>query len=134
MWMSPISRTQFVSRTFRMTDEEATGKWLVPAELGDPDEVWERICVAAACGQLPGVKISSPRLDEILGHHLICVYCERSDKETASSVLKTIRGLGVEGHLRYKSCKATVDGRDEYLWSSEELEAVNSAGMAASPA
>jgi hypothetical protein len=122
MWKPVISATRFVSRTFRVTEEEATGKWLVPADLGDPDGVWERIAGAAARGDIAGAKISSAHLDGILGHHLICVYAERSDRETVETLLKVIRRLGVRGDLRYKTCKATVERREEFLWASDILE------------
>jgi hypothetical protein len=122
MWKPVVSATRFGSRTFRVTDEEATGKWLVPATLGDPDGIWERISAAAASGVIVGAKISSQHLDRILGHHLICAYCERSDRHTVEATLGIMRGLGVEGHLRYKTCLATVEGREEFLWNSDVIE------------
>jgi hypothetical protein len=122
MWKPTISATRFGSRTFRLTDKEATGKWLVSAALGDPDGIWERIAAAAASGSIPGAKISSQHLDGILGHHLICVYCERSDRSTVEAMLKVLRSLGVEGHLRYKTCLATVERREEFLWTSDAIE------------
>lgn len=122
MWNPTISTRRFGSRTFRLTDEEATGKWLVPAALGDPEGIWERIATAAARGSIPGAKISSRHLDRILGHHLICVYCERSDRNTVDAMLGTLRQMGVEGHLRYKTCLATVERREEFFWTSDDLE------------
>lgn len=122
MWQPVVSQSRFISRTFRVTDEEATGKWLVPADLGDPDLVWESIAVAAASGRIPGAKISSSHLDRILGHHLICVYCERSDRESVSDLLGLLRDMGISGPLRYKTCKATVERREEFLWMSSDFE------------
>lgn len=128
MWKPVVSASRFASRTFRVTDDEATGKWLVPSELGDPDGVWERIAEAAARGEVAGAKISSAHLDKILGHHLICVYCERSDRDSVAALLKVIRDLGVKGDLRYKTCKATVERREEFLWMSDMLEHVAEPG------
>ncbi|NTF17922.1 DUF1917 domain-containing protein [Agrobacterium rubi] len=122
MWNPLVSQSRFASRSRQVTDEESTGKWLVPADLGDPDLVWERIVMAAASGKLPGAKISSVHLDRILGHHLICVYCERSDTDSVEKLLTALRAMGIEGHLRYKTCKATAEGREEFLWVSADFE------------
>jgi hypothetical protein len=77
MWEPEIRSGFFYSRYDVDDERNSTGKWLVPVEFGDPDEIRERIQVATASRKFIAVKISSWRLDEILGHHLVCVYSER---------------------------------------------------------
>lgn len=99
-----------------------TGKWLVEIPLGDPDEIWERIVMAACDGRVAATKISSEKLDEILGHHMVCVYCRLSDKESVGETLRVLRELGVQGSLFYKSDRATHAGVDDHLWHSDGIE------------
>lgn len=123
MWNYVISQSQFASSRNVAEEEMSTGKWLVPVPLGDPDDIWETICVAAASGVLVGAKISSGRLDRILGHHLVCVYCPESSEATVRATLEQLRTMGVTGPLEYKTDKATYERREDRLWSSGSLEA-----------
>ena len=77
MWEPEIRSGFFYSRYDVDDERNSMGKWLVPVEFGDPDKIWELIQVATASRKFIPVKISSWRLDEILGHHLVCVYSER---------------------------------------------------------
>lgn len=122
MWHHVISKGRFTSRISPNGDEMGTGKWIVPFPLGDPDELWERLVKAACGGDIAATKMSAPRLDAILGHHLACVYCRMSDEASVGETLAVLRDLGVEGPLRYKADKATVEGREEYLWTSDQFE------------
>jgi hypothetical protein len=119
MWNPLVGR--FVS-VVGPNDETGSGKWLVPVPFGDPDGLWVRISAAASEGVLPGAKLSSLRLDGILGHHLVCAYCPLSNREAVAVVLATLRGLGATGDLEYKSDRATLLGRDEKLWHSADIE------------
>ncbi|KQT04078.1 putative phosphothreonine lyase domain-containg protein [Rhizobium sp. Leaf386] len=122
MWHAAISKSGFTSHAFCDDDKSASGKWLVPVALGDPEGIWRILADAAAQGELAAVKISSARLDVKLGHHLVCAYCETSQENDVRDALTKLRNLGVSGELRYKSDRATLQGRDEYLWHSTELE------------
>jgi hypothetical protein len=81
MWQ-PVIPHRFTSRIVRGDDEAGTGKWLVPVGIGDPQGLWTGIREAAADGRLTAAKLSSPRLDDKLGHHLACVYCADSRLDT----------------------------------------------------
>jgi len=126
MWEPTIRSGYFHSRVKVADERDATGKWLVPVEFGDPDGVWERIQIATASRRFVAVKRSAPRLDDILGHHLVCVYSESSREEDVRSVLGRLREIGVKGSLTYKTDLATVEGRDDKLWTSEQIEAPRS--------
>lgn len=77
----------------------------------------------AACGgDIAATKMSGPRLDSIVGHHLACVYCRMSDEASVGEALAVLRDLGVEGPLCYKADKATAEGREEHLWTSDQFE------------
>lgn len=123
MWHYLISKDLFLSRFTPEDETLGTGKWVVTFPLGDPDDLWERLVKAACAGDLDATKRSSARLDEIAGHHIACVYCRTSDAAYVGRTLEALRGLGVSGPLRYKSDQATRDGRDAYLWESEQIEA-----------
>ena len=123
MWQPVYRQSGFASRSEVTEETESTGKWLVPIALDDLDGLWERIVVAAASGELPAAKLSSPLLDAILGHHLACVYSPDSSREEAASVLGKLRSLGVTGPLSYKTDLATTQGRDDKLWVSIDVEA-----------
>jgi hypothetical protein len=122
MWYPIVSASPFLSRVNTQNDETATGKWLVPVPLRDPDETWDDIQDASAGGIFVAAKISGPKLDAILGHKLVCVYSRTSDENAVAEVLRHLREIGVKGDLRYKSDKATAEGRDEYLWTSRQFE------------
>ncbi|MCS4088840.1 DUF1917 domain-containing protein [Rhizobium sp. BK176] len=122
MWYPIIAKERFVS-IFQGDDTHSSGKWLIPIPFGDPDGTWERLADAARDGRLLAVKISAPPLDEKLGHHLVCAYSKISTRIAVNEALSKLRMLGVSGDLRYKSDKATLDGRDDYLWDSVDLEA-----------
>lgn len=99
MWQHVISKGNFYSR-YRDADETlCTGKWLVTIPLGDPTDLWERLVKAAVHGDIDATKRSSTRLDEIAGHHIVCVYCRCSNAETVGRTLTVLRELGVEGPL-----------------------------------
>lgn len=123
MWRPAISVFGFSSTPFCSDDLAASGKWLVPVSLGDTDGAWQKLADAAANGDLLAVKISSDRLDLILGHHLVCVYCQTSQSANVIATLGKLRTLGISGVLRYKSDRATLQRRDEYLWTSADFEA-----------
>ncbi|WP_455273411.1 putative phosphothreonine lyase domain-containing protein [Rhizobium herbae] len=110
--------SKFTSKPFCDDDTSASGKWLVPITLGDPEGIWRKLLDAAVNGELAAVKISSARLDAKLGHHLVCAYCETSQEKEVGETLAQLRKLGIRGDLRYKSDRATLHGRDEYLWHS----------------
>jgi len=57
-----------------------------------------------------------------MGHDLVCVYCGASDAETVTGTLRHLRAIGVDGELSYKSDRATVEWRDEYLYNSNDFE------------
>ena len=122
MWKNGISKSGFSSRTWVDDEVKCTGKWLVTFPLGDPDGLWDRLAEAAKRGDLTATKMSGPRLDAIVGHHIACVYCVSSQRDVVEQTLRTLRELGVEGPLHYKSDKATVEGREEYLWTAEQIE------------
>lgn len=122
MWHHVISKEQFLSRFSPKGETLGTGKWVVNFPLGDPDDLWDRLVTAASFGRIAAVKRSSERLDKIAGHHIACVYCCSADEETVKRTLALLRDIGVSGPLRYKSDKATVEGRDEYLYESGLLE------------
>ena len=121
LWHPTLNLTGFKSRILN-TDEASTGKWLVPIPIPDTGLLWEEIEDAACEGTLLAVKKSTDILGRKLGHHLACVYCSASDADTVREVLTVLRELGVEGELRYKSDRATFEFRDDYLWSSAEIE------------
>lgn len=121
MWYPIVAKERFVS-IFQLDDTQSSGKWLIPIPFGDPDGIWKRLANAARDGRLRAVKISAPPLDEKLGHHLVCAYSKISTQIAVGEALAKLRMLGVSGDLRYKSDKATLEGRDEYLWSSVDLE------------
>ena len=121
LWHPTLSFTGFRSRILD-TDEASTGKWLVPIPIPDIGLIWEEIEDAACEGRLLAVKKSTDVLGKKLGHNLACVYCTSSDGDTVREVLALLRELGVDGELRYKSDKATLEFRDQYLWSSDEIE------------
>lgn len=122
MWQHVISYKPFVSRYAGREEAACTGKWLVTFPLRDPDDLWEHIVKAATHGDIIATKCSGPRLDAILGHHLACVYCPASDEATVAQTLAVLRDLGVSGPLNYKTDLATVEGREDYLWTSEQIE------------
>ncbi|KQT95437.1 MULTISPECIES: putative phosphothreonine lyase domain-containg protein [Rhizobium] len=124
MWHAAISKSGFTSQIGGDDDILASGKWLVPIALGDPEGIWRKLAEAAAHGDLAAVKISSARLDVKLGHHLVCAYCKTSQENDVNETLTKLRNLGATGDLRYKSDRATLQGRDEYLWHSTELESI----------
>lgn len=123
MWRPAISAFGFNSTPYCRKDLTASGKWLVPVALGDKDGIWQKLADAATNGDLPAVKISSDRLDRILGHHLVCVYCQTSQRPDVIATLVKLRILGINGELRFKSDRATLLCRDEYLWTSADFEA-----------
>lgn len=129
MWQHVISQRPFSSHVSAPEETFCTGKWVVTFPLDDPDDLWERIVKAAVRGEVDATKMSAPRLDAIAGHHIACVYCRYSDPESVGKTLRVLRELGVEGPLSYKSDKATVEGRDEYLWTSEQIEGLTSDGL-----
>lgn len=121
LWHPTLSTTGFKSRILD-TDELSTGKWIMPIPIPDIGLLWEEIEDAACEGRLLAVKKSTDVLGKKLGHHLACVYCASSDADSVREVLMILRELGVEGELRYKSDRATFEFRDQYLWSSSEIE------------
>lgn len=123
LWFPTISKSGFRS-TIRDTDEASTGKWLVPITVPDIGGLWEETEDAAVEGRLLAVKKSTPQLRKQIGHDLVCVYCPASDEPTVAETLAVLREIGVKDELRYKSDRATSDGRDEYLWSSADFEQV----------
>ncbi len=120
MWQALISKFGFES-ILSDDDHSSSGKWLVPIALGDPDGIWQKLQQAAHEGQVTAVKISAPPLDDVLGHHLVCAYCPSSHENHVVPALSVLRRLGVKDQIRYKSDKATVEARDEYLWDSRDL-------------
>lgn len=124
MWNPVVSAIRFQSNKGRGSEETSTGKWLVPIPFGKIEEIWEPIEDAAALGKIAGAKISSRYLDQKLGHHLACVYCRSSDRESVAELLHKLRNLGIDGTLRYKTCRATIDRREEFLWTSDVIESL----------
>jgi hypothetical protein len=122
MWHSLIQSAPFRSNFAVLTDEEASGKWLVPIPFDDPKQTWDTIVEAVARGELLAVKKSGPSLDRIVGHHIVCVYSTLSTQEKAREVLTVLRRIGVEGDLFYKSDRATAMGNDDKLWTSFDIE------------
>jgi len=122
MWQSTIRSRPFMSRVNVPDERDATGKWLVPVPFGDPHGIRDTIWEAVARGRFPAFKVSDKKLDEILGHHLICVYCESSGESSVREALAMLRRIGVEGPLTYKTDVATTQGSDRILWTSEGLE------------
>jgi hypothetical protein len=90
--------------------------------FGETETIWEPIEDAAIRGDVAGAKLSSRHLDRILGHHLACVYCTSSDRKSVVELLRKLRDLGVDGPLKYKTCRATIERREEFLWISDEIE------------
>ena len=122
MWNKCIGT--FVS-SIGKTDEESTGKWLVPI-LFDDDQTWEKIkenieiikntrefsAYDIKFKKISGAMISSFELNNILGHHLVCVF---TYPHNIWDTLNILRDIGITGELKYKSDKATMEDRDEYL-------------------
>lgn len=121
LWHSTVSATGF-SSTIGRDDVSSSGKWLVPIELGDPETVWGAIGAAVLREEFVAAKHSARHLDAKLGHHLVCVYCADSSRETVERALAGLRSIGISGPLNYKSDRATERGRDEHLWSSDDFE------------
>ncbi|NTI03175.1 DUF1917 domain-containing protein [Agrobacterium rhizogenes] len=120
-WHSTISKHGFRSNILG-SDEASTGKWLVSIPNPDIGLTWEDIEGAVVEGRLLAVKKSTATLRKKLGHDLVCIYCSASDVDTVVETLRVLREIGVDGDLRYKSDRATFDGREEYLWSSNDFE------------
>ncbi|NZD51870.1 hypothetical protein [Rhizobium leguminosarum] len=121
LWFSTLSKTGFRS-VIADNDEASSGKWLVPAPVPDIGLLWAEIEDAAVDGKLLAAKKSTHELVRIIGHNLACVHCAASDAATVAETLRTLREIGVDGELQYKSDRATFDGRDEYLYSSADFE------------
>lgn len=124
MWKHVISAKLFYSDWRGKEEAQSTGKWVVNFPLGDPDDVWDRLVSASVKGQIDATKCSGRLLDERAGHHIACVYCASSEAEYVAKTLTVLRRIGIEGPLRYKTDKATAERRDEYLWTSEQIEAM----------
>jgi len=129
LWHSPIRSRLFSSRWNVADERDATGKWLVRFPLGDPDGVEDAIWEATARGRFAAFKMSAARLDEILGCHMICVYCESSREDVVRQALETLREIGITGPLHYKTDRATAEGRDDHLWSSDDFEGITPEGL-----
>lgn len=112
----------FNSKFAVSTEEESSGKWLVPIPFDDLDEIWDAIIKAVGRHEFVAVKKSAKPLDNILGHHLVCVYSTGSTRAEVEVVLQRLRAIGVKGPLTYKTDKATASGRDDKLWTSEDIE------------
>ncbi|WP_125461982.1 putative phosphothreonine lyase domain-containg protein [Rhizobium sp. Kim5] len=121
LWHPTLSTSGFKSKILD-SDEASSGKWLVPIPIPDVGLLWEEIEDAAMDGRLLAAKKSTHELIKIIGHNLACVYCAASDVDTVAETLQTLREIGVDGELRYKSDRATFDQRDEYLYSSSEFD------------
>ncbi len=121
LWFPSISKSGFRS-VIGDTAEASSGKWLVPITVPDIGQMWEEIEDAAVEGRLLAVKKSTGLLRKKIGHDLVCVYCSASDVDTVVETLAILRDIGVADELRYRSDKATFEGRDEYLWSSVDFE------------
>ena len=115
MWQHPIGS---FSNIIKDTDEESTGKWLVPISFDD-DEAWQKIQDNVANRKIISAKISSKRLDEKLGYHLVCVY---TYPWNVRETLKVLREIGFIGELKYKSDRATYEDRDGYLYFSSTID------------
>jgi hypothetical protein len=120
MWLEQIP-SNFTSRIVE-TDEASSGKWLVPVSLNDPTGLWARLQDLAWRNRIAAVKISAPPLDDKLGHHLVCVYCAKSDRDVVTSTLLLIRDAGFVGECSYKSDRATLQNREDRLWTSSQIE------------
>ncbi|TCA62722.1 DUF1917 domain-containing protein [Rhizobium pisi] len=120
LWYPTLSKSGFRS-IISDTDEASTGKWLVPITVPDIGLVWEEIEDAAVEGRLTAVKKSTPQLRKQIARDLVCVYCTASDADTVAETLAILREIGVTDELRYKSDRATSDGREEYLWQSDNF-------------
>jgi hypothetical protein len=123
LWFPTLSKSGFRS-VIADTDHASTGKWLVPIPVPDTGLIWEEIEDAAVEGRLLAVKKSTHELVRLIGHNLACVYCAASDADTVAETLQTLREIGVDAELRYKSDRATFDGRDECIYSSADFEAL----------
>jgi hypothetical protein len=121
LWYPTISKSGFRS-IIRDTDEASTGKWLVGVSVPDISRLWEEIEDAAVEGRLLAVKKSTGLLRSKIGHDLVCVYCSGSDEATVTETLTVLREIGIDGDLEYKSDKATLERRDECLYSSLDFE------------
>ncbi|MBY5407409.1 DUF1917 domain-containing protein [Rhizobium leguminosarum] len=121
LWFPTLSKSGFRS-IICDNDELSTGKWLVPLAVPDIGGIWEEIEDAAVEGRILAAKKSTHELVRIIGHNLACVYCSASDPDAVAETLRTLREIGVDGELKYKSDLATFDGREEYLYSSSEFE------------
>ncbi len=121
LWYPTLSKSGFRS-IIADTDEASSGKWLMPVGVPDIAGIWEEIEDAAVGGRLLAAKKSTQMLRRKIGHDLVCVYCSASDAETVGETLAVLREIGLTDELRYKSDRATFDGREEYLWSSNDIE------------
>ncbi|WP_105429467.1 putative phosphothreonine lyase domain-containg protein [Neorhizobium sp. T6_25] len=121
LWFPTLSRNDFRS-VIADSDQQSTGKWLVPIFVPDIGRVWEELEDAAVEGRLLAAKKSTPHLRKQIGHELVCVYCRSSDVDAVTETLAVLREIGITDELLYKSDRATADGRDEYLYSSDDFE------------
>lgn len=109
-WFPSFSECGFTSIVSE-TDIASSGKWVIR----NPGALWEEIDGAVIDGRLLAIKKS-------WCHSIALVYCHASDAETVSASLSILREIGVSGELQYKSCRATDQKRDEYLWTSDDFE------------
>ncbi|HBF30618.1 hypothetical protein [Rhizobium sp.] len=121
LWYPTLSSTVFRS-IVADSDQQSTGKWLVPIGVPDISLLWEEIEDAAVEGKFLAVKKSTIQLRKEIGHDLVCIYCNTSDAETVGETLKILREIGVSEELRYKSDRATFEDREDFLYGSTDFE------------
>jgi len=95
---------------------ERGGKWLVFVDRRDVDEVWQKIYVALVAGKLgDSAKVSTARPNPNStdpNKHVICVYTyDSEDRKDVMRVRASLRELGFDGPIAYKTDLATDDGQ-----------------------
>jgi len=100
--MNPLAHGSMLGEVPGCAQQEARAFRLVPADA------------AGECGQ-------SGKHEHVAAHvlsRLACAYSWRSPEEDAAAVFATLRSLGIEGDLAYKTCLATVRRRDDALYDA----------------
>lgn len=94
------------------------GKWLLFVRREHVDEIWSKVIQALherRLGASAKVSTARPNANAVNSNkHVICVYTyDSDDEEDVMRVRATLRELGFEAPISYKTDQATDDGRYE---------------------
>lgn len=95
---------------------DRTGKWLIFVSIKEIDEIWELVRKSVFEGKLgDSAKVATMRESPNSlnsNYKVICVYTyDYDDKKDVMRIAKELIDLGVPGKLKYKSDKATLEGK-----------------------